>query len=116
MSLLFLANKHSGFRLSVERIEKLHSDFIELGFISESCYVKDADGILNYLGVKCKYTNKHESPKYETKHNQIEILCLQYPDYKHFVVGDGFGNISYNPMGVTANGAYKHSKRIFKLL
>jgi len=100
----------------VEGIEKLYRDFIELNFIYENCFVRDPDGILNYLGLKCKYTDKHESEKYKTKRNQVEILCLKYPDYKHFVVGDGFGHVTYNSMGITSPGAFIHSKRIFTLL
>ena len=116
MSLLFIANRHIGYKLSTTVITKLYTDFIELGFMESNCFINDGDGILNYLGLECRYTNKHESPDYETSHKQIEILCLKYPSYKHFVVGDGFGNIAYNPMGLTASGAFKHSKRIFKLL
>jgi hypothetical protein len=116
MSLLFIVNKHTGYRLSTTTITKLYHDLIELGFMEENCFISDADGILNYLGLKCKYTNRHEPPKYKTSHKQIEILCLKYPSYKHFVVGDGYGNIAYNPMGLTASGSYLHSKRIFNLL
>ena len=116
MSLLFVINKHVGYKLSTVVITKLYLELVELRFMDTNCYIKDPEGILNYLGLKCKYTNRHEPPKYKAKHGEIEILCLQYPNYKHFVAGDGNGNISFNPMGVTADNAYIHSKRIFKLL
>lgn len=116
MSLLFVANKYTGYKLSTDIITRLYNELIELGYMANNCFILDADGILNYLGVKCKYTDKHESPNFKTKRSQVEILCLKYPTYKHFVVGDGLGNIAYDPMGLTASGSYLHSKRIFKLL
>jgi len=116
MSLLFIANREAGYKLSTVTISKLYMDFIEMGYMDTNCFIYDSEGILNYLGVKCRYNNRHDPPKYKCKSSEIEILCLKYSTYKHFVVGNGFGHIAYNPMGKTASGSYLHSKRIFKLL
>ena len=116
MSLLYLANRETGYKLSIPIIERLYMQFIELDFMDENCYILDPEGILNYLGVKCKYTDRHESPKYRCTRAEIEILCLKYTGYKHFVVGDGFSHVTYNPTGKLKPGCYLHSKRIFKLL
>lgn len=115
MSLLFLANKYTGFKLSTTVIVKLYNNFIEMGYMDKNCYIQNPDRILSNLGLNGVYAQRHDPPKYKCKHDEIEILCLQYPTYTHFVVGDGLGHIAYNPMGITAPNYFLKSKRIFKI-
>ena len=120
MSILFLVNKYTGYRLSTEIINKVFNDCVELGFITNNnkykAFIESAESIFNYLGLKTQYNNRHDPPKYMCNNREIEILCLKYEWGKHFVVGDGRGNIAYNPMGKTQHGYILQSKRIFKLL
>ena len=115
MSLLFLANKHTGYKLSTTVISKLYMDLQERKFMDSNCYIQDPAGILKHLGLKAAYNQRHDPPKYRCDKDEIEILCLQYSTNNHFVVGDGHGNIAYNPMGKTAPNYYLKSKRIFKI-
>ena len=116
MSILFLVNKHIGLQLSTVSIISVYNQAVKLGIIESNCFVNDPDKLFNNLGMNVKYTQAHEPPKRKCVEGEIEILCLQYPTYNHFVVGDGNGNIAYNPMGITAPNYYLKSKRIFKLL
>jgi len=116
MSLLYLANKLTGYKLSTTVIISLYNKFIDFRFMSTDCFIGDPDGIFKYLGLKTKYTDTHEPPQRNCAKNEIEILCLKNCNgLTHFVVGDGKGHIAYNPMGVSI-GFKLHSKRIFKLL
>lgn len=116
MSMLFLANMFKGIELSIEKIEQIYNECISKNFMNINCYISNPDKILTYLGLSCEYNNRHDSAFYKCNRNEIEILCIKYPTYKHFVVGDGNGNILYNPMGLTAPNGYIESKRVFKLL
>lgn len=115
MSLLFIANKYTGYKLSTTVISKLYMDFQERGYMDSNCYIQDPAGILKHLGLKAIYNQRHDPPKYKCGKDEIELLCLQYSNYNHFVVGDGRGHIAYNPMGRTAPDYYLKSKRIFKI-
>ena len=115
MSLLFLANKYTGYQLSVEKINDLYMELQALGFMDHNCYIQDPHGILRHLGLDATYRQRHDPPGYKCRSNEIELLCLQYSSYNHFVVGDSNGNIAYNPMGRTLPNYYIKSKRIFKL-
>jgi hypothetical protein len=115
MSILFLANKYIGLQLSTTSIISVYNQSVKLGIMESNCFINDPDNIFKNLGMEAEYTQRHEPPKRRCKDNEIEILCLKYPTYNHFVVGDGKGNIAYNPMGKTADGYYLKSKRIFKI-
>ena len=90
-------------------------DLQERGFMDHNCYIQDPAGILRHMGLDAVYNQRHDPPKYKCGKDEIELLCLQYANYNHFVVGDGNGNIAYNPMGKTAPDYYLKSKRIFKV-
>ncbi len=115
MSLLFVSNKYTGYNLSTTVITKLYNDFIKRGFMDKNCYIQNPSAIMRYLGLAATYNQRHDPPKYKCGKDEIEILCLQYKNFTHFVVGDGRGNIAYNPMGKTAPDYYLKSKRIFKI-
>jgi len=115
MSILFLVNKYLGLELSTDSILKIYDQSIKNNIMESNCYVNNPDKLFNNLGLRTKYTQVHESPNRKCSEDEIEILCLKYSNYNHFVVGDGKGNITYNPMGKTAPNYYLKSKRIFKI-
>jgi len=120
MSILFLANKFKGVKLSTVSILRYWRECIDKGYMLENdelhSFIVSAEKIFLHLGLKVKYTNKHEASDRNCSKQEIEILCLQNNrGLKHFVVGDGKGHIAYNPMG-RDNPTYSvRSKRIFKL-
>lgn len=120
MSIMFLLNKYTGLKLSTVLISQYFNQCVELGYITNNdtykAFIDSAEGIFKHLGLNVKYNNRHDKPTVVCSRNEIEILCLEYEWGKHFVVGDGYGHIAYNPMGRTQSGYILHSKRIFKLL
>ena len=121
MCIFYLVNKYTNLMLSdviinnyfllLQTIKGRYSTYV----LASNGYVNDVDKIFNYLGLDVTYTGVHESPKYLCKSGEIEILCLQNKSNHnlfHFVVGDGNGNETYNPMG-TSKDYILYSKRIF---
>lgn len=116
MSILFLANKHAKTLLSTDIIENIADALIGMGHMSKTCFINSSENIFKSLGLNVKYNNRHDPISYMCKYNEIEILCLNVSSgTKHFVVGDGMGNIAYDPMG-TSKVNFVESKRVFKLL
>jgi hypothetical protein len=120
MSIMFLVNKYIGFELSTVTLNRVFTECVGMGYIENNqtyrAFINSSEKIFNHLGLKVKYNDRHDPPKYKCTRDEIEILCLKYEWGKHFVVGDGRGNIAYNPMGRTQSGYVLQSKRIFKLL
>jgi hypothetical protein len=124
MDILYLSNKFTGLQLSVERIERLYKTFVQAGAMTSTCSIKDPNRCFTMAGLQVRYTDKHEKPSRRCNTDEIEILCYYNPDgnggrgFTHFVVGDGYGHVAYDPIGnsVTVRDGYLKSKRIFKLL
>jgi len=106
----------TGKYFSPSEVEKKCIDMRDLGIIADDFYVKSWNEIFGFFGVPV-YT-RFESADYECKNDEIEILCLQKPGYKHFVPGDGKGNYSWDSLGRReAQGDYYiKDKRIMRLL
>ena len=118
MSLLWFVNKYTNFRLDCSVINNLYDSLQDvkhngLSIIDENCYINNSTLILKTLGLCADYTGVHESKDYICKDSEFEILCLNNGKMNHFVAGDGKGNITYNPMGVSEGFKLK-SKRIFR--
>lgn len=111
MSILFLANKHAKTELSIDKIIEYYELFNELGYMDE-CYVLFPEEIFKKLRFPVAYNNRHDPVDYFCSKKEIEILCFKLNNYTHFVVGDGKGNISYDPMGTSRSGLLI-SKRVF---
>lgn len=119
MCLLFLANKHRNVSLTIQKINNsLYFKYVQQGTMTAQCFVKKPDTILRGLGLKATYTDRHEPPDYQCGPNEIEILYFTHPVAGgHFVCGDGKGNVTYDPWGVSksATEGTLESKRIFRL-
>jgi hypothetical protein len=118
LSLLFLANKYTNCPLTVRDINStLFFRFIQMGWMDANCFIKNPGAILQDMKFYAAYTGRHEPPTYQCAKNECEILRFEHPDsFGHFVVGDGSGNVAYDPWGVSraATEGELYSKRIFR--
>jgi len=103
---------------------------LQAGLISEDCTVLDAGKLLSHVsGVQwtCfKVGPGHSLPvEYQCKVGELEVLRYERPiektdmsstDRAHFVVGDGLGNLVWDPWGTshTVTVGSVVSKRIFR--
>jgi hypothetical protein len=118
MCLLYIANKYTNTPLSPQRINgTLWYKFLQDKFLDANCFIRDPGGILRAMGLKADYTGVHEKPTYPCKANEVEILYFEGPAGGHFVCGDGRGNVTYDPWGVSraVTEGRLVSKRIFRL-
>jgi hypothetical protein len=118
-SIFFLVNKYTNRELSTDLINTLYHVFHKRRWIDEECTILNPNAIFGYLGMDVKYTDRHERPSRTCAHDEVEILYFEHPQYGgHFVVGDGWGHVAYDPWGVsrTATDGTLVSKRIFRRL
>jgi len=103
---------------SVDRLRYYRRAF-DMKWMQEDCYILEPAEILQDLTYKAWICNK-QGADYKCKPGEVEIL--RYERVKagvtlsHFVLGDGMGNIKYDPMGdnsPTVRYGTLVSKRIF---
>lgn len=88
-------------------------------YIDADCYIRDPAALLQ-LAAGGKWNVRHESAEYLTTKNEQEILRFERKatgtTYAHFVTGDGFGNVVYDPLGDsrTVTEGQLISKRIIR--
>ena len=118
MSILFLVNKYTNIKLSTEFINQIFDVLVSVKAMSPDCYILDPEDIFNYLGMDVEYTDQHEAPTRLCEDDEIEILYFFGPAGGHFVAGDGRGNVTYDPWGVSraVTDGRLVSKRIFRRL
>ena len=79
----------------------LYQKALAAKIIDEDCFVQDPAGLLA-LAAGGQWDVRHESANYQTKRNEWEILRFERKEatitYAHFVVGDGFGRVAYDPL------------------
>lgn len=86
-------------------------------YLDYDCFVENPAGILN-LATGYKWTVRYENADYKTLPTEREILRFERKTttvtYAHFVVGDGLGNVVYDPLGdsETVKSGKLVSKRI----
>ena len=121
MSIVFLVNKHTGLKLSIPIIERLYRECCELGYIEDSnkrkAFIWNAEAVFKHLGLEVKYNDRHDPANYVCHTEEIEILCIRVGENwtKHFVVGDGYGHVAFDPMGIS-DIRKLDSNRVFKVL
>lgn len=121
MSLLWWANKLANVPLDTSRIQDvIYPHCLSHKWLNRELYIFDPDAILAYLGVDARYHGQHDAPTRVCGDNEFEILLFHYSpkDWYHFTAGDGLGNVTYDPWGVsiTATRGSLKSKRIFTLV
>jgi hypothetical protein len=79
----------------------LYQKAIAAQIIDEDCFVQDPAALLA-LAAGGTWNVRHEDADYQTKRNEWEILRFERKEatvtYAHFVVGDGFGRVAYDPL------------------
>jgi len=115
MCLLWYGNKYGHYELDPDKINELYKLFVDNDWMTEKCKILHPNNIINLLGVRALYTDRHEKPSRMCKDGEFEILCFGLGDMLHFTAGDGKGHITYDPMGEskTARDGLLMSKRIF---
>ena len=114
LSILHLANREN------EAIG-FYRQALSVGAMEDDCYIKDPPRLLS-LVAGGRWSVEHKPADYQTKGNELEILRFERKattkTYAHFVVGDGRGQVAYDPLDnaqTVAQGKLV-SKRIFKRL
>jgi len=117
MNLLWFANKFTNMQVEPSAMnDKMFTLFMRHNWMNEQAYILDPAGILNWCGVDCRYTNRHETPDRMCGEKEFEILYWKHPAVGgHFTAGDGRGRVTYDPWGVSkaASEGALISKRIF---
>ena len=114
LSILHLANREN------EAIG-FFKQALSIGVMEDDCYILDPAKFLA-LVVGGKWSVSHQSADYATQSDEYEILRFERKattkTYAHFVVGDGRGQVAYDPLDNSQTVAQGKlvSKRIFKRL
>lgn len=118
VSLFYLAFDHAGRKATIEELLEYYYDMVNNGVIRKDCYINHWGDALAFLGIPNFYVG-WESPSYVCKSDEAEILQFFNPlnGFKHFVVGDGMGNVIFDPIGKSRTVAVGRllSKRIFRI-
>ena len=88
-------------------------------YINDDCYINDPSAVLK-LAAGGKWDIRKENADYKPTRDELEILRFERKTtgmtYSHFVTGDGFGNVVYDPLGDsrTVTEGQLISKRIIR--
>jgi hypothetical protein len=116
----FLCLVHLAETVSKERIDAIpfFLEALEKNYIRMDCTVLDPARVMHLLtGVV--WVKSHQPANYQIKAGEMEVLRYERKTGSgttvHFVVGDGLGEIEYDPMGDsrTVREGSLVSKRIF---
>ena len=117
LSMVHIAEDLSGHRIDAV---KAYLDLVRVGILREDGYVKDASAAMEALAGGSWWVRK-EGPDYTPQNGEFEILRFERPTpkmiYSHFVLGNGQGQVKYDPLGnsQTVAGGELVSKRILKM-
>lgn len=85
----------------------------------DACYVYYPEDMFGWLGFDVRYKGHMPNDRPCAEH-EFEILkwTLQSRGWTHFVAGDGWGNTTYDPWGIseTASHGQRDSKRVFEVV
>jgi len=118
MDLLWHANRLKRVELDTDIIRQLYIEFVGKGWMHKDCYIKNPDSILGFFGLPV--TTRKESRYYFCSPNEFEVLkysvSLNHGTWNHFVAGDGFSHVTYDPYGVSraVSEGMLIDKRIFR--
>ena len=123
MSILYHVEQIRGLDFDADFINTAYQLLVNRRDMEKNCYILRPDAIFEYFGVEVRYTNQHEPPNRICGPHELEILKFVYErpgikPWEHFVAGDGWGGLVYDPWGksrAVAHG-YLANKRIFKRL
>jgi hypothetical protein len=114
----FLSLVHLSEELTGKRIDAIEAFLYarQQKWIDDDCSMIAPDSVLSRLAGKSFAVTK-EDASYRAKEGEYEILQFQNGAFKHFVLGDGTGRVSYDPLG-DSNTVAKGTiigKRIFRI-
>jgi len=86
-------------------IYQVYLESLAAKYIEENCFVNSPEKIITvYLGGN--WAVSKEDANYKTQPGQIEILRYERKEgmttWAHFVLGDGAGQVAYDPYGASA--------------
>lgn len=123
MSILYHVEHIRGIEFLPDAVNSLYQLIVNLGHMEKDCYILRPEEIFDYFGVLVRYSNRHEPPNRVCAPDEIEILKFIYErpylkPWEHFVAGDGWGGVVYDPWGNSKAVAYGYlaNKRIFRKL
>lgn len=99
----------------------LYKQAVAVGVMDEECYIQDPARLLSLIAGGT-WQVVHQATQYLTKSDELEILRFERKatakTYAHFVVGDGRGQVAYDPLDNAQTVAQGElvSKRIIKRL
>ena len=99
----------------------LYKQAVAVGVMDEECYIQDPARLLSLIAGGT-WRVVHQAAQYLTKSDELEILRFErkaaMKTYAHFVVGDGRGQVAYDPLdnAQTVASGELVSKRIIKRL
>jgi len=113
----FLAVVHLAEEIRGKRIDAVEAfvNALEKKWIDSEATMLDPDAIFAVL-TGGKFTLRKTDAAYKPIGNEHEILVFENGTFKHFVLGDGQGNVAYDPLGnsnTVAKGKVTE-KRIFR--
>jgi hypothetical protein len=96
----------------------LYFDAIDRGWLDEDCLVIDGGALFSRVA-GCLWKVKKEGKEYSVQPGELEILRFEVQKtgitYTHFVVGDGKGNVEWDPWprSLTVKNGQLMGKRIY---
>jgi hypothetical protein len=113
MCIIWHSARLSGCTISgIADILDIYNESVSHGAMDANCFIRNWDAVFSAAGLGTEYTGRHEPADRDCRGTEIEIL--RFPG--HFVAGDGRGNVTYDPWGVSrAISQPMRSKRIFKV-
>jgi hypothetical protein len=120
ISIAKIAHEEGGFETSdiVSKILKEYEKALSLGYITDKLKILNPNKVFALFGLAVEYTDKWESKDRDCLWYEREILHFVNDNVEHFVVGNGKGEVSFDPYGnsKTVKEGYLKDKRIFKLI
>lgn len=122
MALIWHASRIHRMVLDAERLLHMYDRHSQMGWMTRNCFILNPTAILRDMGVKSMMTTDDTLTEpwklpasYICSPQEFEVLEWRYEE-GHFTAGDGKGNLTYDPMGIsrTASNGKVVSKRVFR--
>lgn len=108
LSFFHVVNKLTNETFTPPKIGAYHRAFVAKDWVRHDDhykhYILDMSAMFQYFNIPARVVTKNGThrlpPNYLCRDNDIEFLLFKRPGHiGHFVVGDGKGNVAWDPMG-----------------
>jgi hypothetical protein len=108
MSYLWYGWKFGGHQWQAAQIVALYRKHVNAGWITENCWVKRPDEILEDIDVPCQEDMREVPLEWEPPHPKAKVVAhvmYQAPrpetegHWQHWMATDGCGHVTYDPWG-----------------